>query len=384
MPGMRNVVLLGVVSFLTDVSSEMIYPILPLYMTLKLGVGPAIIGLVEGIAESISSLVKVASGYISDRMNRRKPVVTAGYSLSSASKILFYFSTSWAWVLFGRVADRFGKGVRTAPRDALIAESASADARGRAFGLHRALDTFGAVIGASLAVLLLVGYHGDYRRIFLVSLVPAFMGIAVLFAVRESGRAGGAVRRLRFGWSTIDKRLKVFLLIMLLFSLGNSSNQFLILRAKQMGFSDTVSILLYVVFNIVYAASSYPLGTLSDKVGRRRVLVFGYAAYGAVYLGFALVPSKGYLWVLFAAYGLYIGATEGVEKAFVSDLAPGELKATLMGMHATMVGVGLLPASVIAGFLWSALGPWASFLFGSGAGFAAAFALYLMGTGSYR
>jgi len=381
---MRNVVLLGLVSFLTDVSSEMIYPILPLYMSLKLGVGPAIIGLVEGIAESVASFVKVASGYVSDRMNRRKPVVFAGYSLSSISKILFYLSRSWAWVLSGRVADRFGKGIRTAPRDALIAESASADARGRAFGLHRALDTFGAVVGASLAVVLLLGYHGDYRRVFLVSLVPAFLGVAVLLLVKEARKPQGTTRGLRFGWSTIDRRLKIFLLIMFLFSLGNSSKQFLILRAKGMGFSDTVSILLYVTFNVVQAVSSYPLGTLSDRVGRRRLLVFGYAAYGAVYLGFALAPSKAHLWALFAAYGLYLGATEGVEKAFVSDLASPGLRATLMGVHATLVGVGLLPASILGGVLWDALGPWATFLFGSAAGFAAALGLYLMGPSSKR
>lgn len=376
-PSMRNVAILGLVSFLTDVSSEMVYPLLPLYMTVKLGVGPAIVGLVEGIAESLASLVKVASGYFSDRTRQRKSITIAGYSCSSVGKVLFYVSTSWSWVLGGRIVDRFGKGIRTAPRDALISESIPAGYAGRAFGLHRAMDTLGAVLGASLAFFLLVYYEGDYQQVFMVSLVPALLGVAVLFAVREVRKPDGVGKKFRLGWGALDGRLKVFLLIIFLFSLGNSSNQFLILRAKDLGLTVTTSILLYVVFNLVHAASSYPLGRLSDSVGRKGLLIFGYAAYGAVYLGFALVPSKTYLWGLFAMYGLYLGATEGVEKAFISDLAPGHLKATMMGVHATLVGIGLLPASLIAGLLWSSLGPPLPFLFGSIAGFSAALALYL-------
>jgi len=374
-PGFRNIVILGLVSLLTDISSEMIYPLLPLYLTLKLGVGPAIVGVIEGIAESVASFVKVASGYFSDRIRRRKPIAIGGYSFSSIAKVLFYLSTSWTWVLSGRILDRFGKGVRTAPRDALISESSAGDKRGRAFGLHRAMDTLGAVLGASFAFILLVHYKGDYQMVFLISLVPAAAGVGVLFLAKEARKARVAVKKVSLGWSVLDHRLRMFLLIIFLFSLGNSSNQFLILRAKNMGFSVTTAILLYIVFNVVHAGSSYPLGSLSDRVGRRKLLVFGYAAYGAVYLGFALAPSKYFLWVLFGAYGLYLGATEGVEKALVSDLAPAHLKATLMGMHATLVGIGLLPASIIAGSLWSLFGPSAPFLFGGAAGFAAALAL---------
>ncbi len=376
---MRNVVILGLVSFLTDVSSEMVYPVLPLYLTVKLGVGPAIIGLVEGIAESLASFLKVVSGYFSDRIGKRKPLTIAGYSCSSIGKVLLYLSNSWTRVFSGRVVDRFGKGIRTAPRDALIAESTPKGYRGRAFGLHRALDTLGAVLGASIAFFILVRYSGGYERVFLISLVPAVVGVGVLFAVREVRKPEGVARKLKLGWRILDRRLRMFLLIIFLFSLGNSSNQFLILRASDLGFAVTTSILLYVAFNLVHALTSYPLGNLSDRVGRRKLLVFGYTAYGAVYLGFALAPSQSYLWGLFAAYGLYLGATEGVEKAFVSDLAPPDLKASLMGMHATLVGVGLLPASVLAGLLWSTFGPSAPFLFGSAAGFGAAAALYLMG-----
>ncbi len=381
-PGMKNVAILGGVSFLTDVSTEMVYPLLPLYMTLRLGVGPEIVGLVEGIAESVASFLKVGSGYISDRIRRRKPIAIGGYGSSTLGKVFLYFSTSWAWVLTGRVVDRMGKGIRTAPRDALIAESADGSARGRAFGLHRALDTLGATVGVSLALVFLVAYRGDYRSVFLISLLPAAIGVAVLFAVKETKPSEVPGKRLRLGWGKLDRRLRTFLLIMFLFSLGNSSNQFLILRAKNLGFSDTVSILLYLIFNLVFALSSYPLGSLSDRLGRRKLLIFGYAAYAAVYLGFALAPAKAYLWGLFAAYGLHLGATEGVEKAFVADLAPPELKATLIGMHATLVGIGLLPASIVAGVLWRVVSPSATFLFGGLAGLSAAFALYVTGARS--
>ncbi len=375
--GFKNIVILGLVSCLTDISSEMVYPLLPLYMTIKLGVGPSIVGLVEGIAESLASLLRVGSGYVSDKIGRRKPLAIAGYSCSTVGKVLFYLSTTWTWVLSGRVVDRFGKGIRTAPRDALIAESSKEKSRGRSFGLHRALDTAGAVVGASLAFFFLVAYHGDYRKVFLVSLVPAAAGVALLFLAKEMRKPRpGMARKVKFEWSKLDRRLRRFLLVIFLFSLGNSSNQFLILRAKNLGFTVEMSILLYVAFNAIHALTSYPLGGLSDRVGRRKLLVFGYAAYGLVYLGFALAPAKSVLWALFPAYGLYLGATEGVEKAFLSDMAPSHLKATVIGLHATLVGVALLPASIVAGLLWSLLGPTATFLFGSAAGLLAAAALW--------
>jgi MFS family permease len=375
---MRNVVILGVVSFLTDVSTEMVYPLIPFYLTDKLNASHAIVGVIEGIAESLASFLKVASGYWSDKIMKRKPLAVGGYSISSVGKILFYLSTSWVWVLSGRMVDRLGKGVRTAPRDALIAESAPPGQTGRAFGLHRAIDTFGAVVGASLALFLFVSYVEDYNSVFLIALIPAAAGVFVLFAVKETRRAAGATKVLRLGWRELDGRLKYFLVVMFLFSLGNSSNQFLILRAKDLGFTVAGSLLLYVLFNLVHALTSYPLGGLSDRVGRKKLLVFGYLAYGVVYLGFAVAPGQAPLFGLFAAYGIYLGATEGVEKAFVSDLAPGELRATVIGMHATLVGVGLLPASILAGAMWSALGPAVPFFFGSAAGFGAAGALYLM------
>jgi len=378
---MFNVIILGLTSFLTDVSSEMVYPLLPLYLTTRLGASPSIVGLIEGIAESLASLLKVFSGYVSDRVRRRKALAILGYSSSAVGKFLLYLSTSWGWVLGGRVVDRFGKGVRTAPRDALIADSTPPERRGRAYGLHRALDTAGAAVGVILAYRFLTAYRGDYTAVFLYSLIPAALGVAILFLARERRVMIGVVaseRPLSFSWDALPTRLKAFLIVVLLFALGNSSNQFLLLRAKDVGFAPHTVLLLYLAYNIVYALFSYPAGRLSDRIGRKTLLVLGYLFYGLVYLGFALVQNRAHLWSLFAAYGLYIAFTEGVEKALVADIAPMELRATLIGLHATFVGIGLLPASFLAGILWDTLGAAAPFYFGGGLGLLAALGLWLV------
>jgi len=375
-----NVIILGLTSFLTDVSSEMIYPLLPLYLTTRLGVSPSIVGLIEGIAESLASILKVFSGYISDRVQRRKALAILGYSSSAVGKFLLYLSASWIWVLGGRVIDRFGKGVRTAPRDALIADSTPPERRGRAYGLHRALDTAGAAVGVILAYYFLTAYKGDYTAVFLYSLIPAILGVAILSLARERRivKAVASEHNLSFSWSALPTRLKAFLIVVLLFALGNSSNQFLLLRAKDVGFAPHMVLLLYLAYNIVYALFSYPAGRLSDRIGRKTLLVLGYLFYGLVYLGFALVQSQAHVWPLFAAYGLYIAFTEGVEKALVADIAPLELRATLIGLHATFVGIGLLPASFLAGVLWDVLGASAPFYFGGGLGLLAALGLWLV------
>lgn len=375
---MLNVVVLGLVSFLTDVSSEMIYPLLPLYLT-QLGAGPAVIGLIEGIAESLASLLKVFSGYFSDRLRRRKPLTILGYASSTVGKFLLYLSTSWGWVMGGRLVDRFGKGVRTAPRDALIADSTDGSSRGRAYGLHRALDTAGAVLGVFLAYLFLTAHRGDYTTVFLYSLIPAALGMGILLLARER-RVGIPDRGegLSFSWKALPPRLKAFLLVVFIFTLGRSSDQFLLLRAKHVGFDDTTVLLLYLAYNVVYALSSYPAGRLSDRIGRKALLVVGYAFYGLVYLGFAALRQPSNFWGLFAVYGLYIAFTHGVEKAFIADIAPVELRATLVGLHATIVGIGLLPASSLAGLLWDTFGASAPFYFGGGLGFLAALGLLLV------
>jgi MFS family permease len=327
---MFNIIILGITSLLTDISSEMVYPILPIYIVNTLGASPAILGFIEGIAESLASLLKVFSGYFSDKTKKRRPFAIIGYASSCLGKFFLYISGSWGGVLLGRVIDRFGKGVRTAPRDALIADAAKAGKRGAAFGLHRAMDTLGATIGVILAYLLITRLRQDnLRNIFLFSLIPAFLGILILFFVKEKKEGKREVKeKVKFNWRGLDKRLKLFLIFTFIFTLGNSSNQFLLLRAKNLGSSLSQVILFYLVYNLIYALFTYPAARISDKIGRKRILVLGYLFYGLVYFAFALNKSLLNLWFLFGFYGLYMGFTEGTEKALVSDMAPLDLRAT--------------------------------------------------------
>lgn len=376
---MFNVIILGIVSLLTDISTEMVYPLVPLYLTAKLGASPAIVGLIEGVAESTASLLRIFSGYISDLVGRRKPLAILGYGSSTIGKIFLYLSNSWGLVFIGRWIDRFGKGIRTAPRDALIADSTDSTRRGSAFGLHRAMDTLGAATGVLLAYYFLTRFSGDYSRVFLYSLIPAFLGVAALLFVRETKKLKSSdASKPVLKWSLLDRRLKGFLIVTLIFTLGNSSNQFLLLRAKDMGFNDTTVLLLYLAYNIVYMIFAYPAGRLSDRIGRKRLIVTGYLFYGLVYLGFAIVGNASYLWLLFGLYGIYIGLTEGVQKALISDIAPVETRATLIGLHATLEGIGLLPASFIAGLLWNTVSASAAFYFGGAMGIIAAVGMLLV------
>ncbi|MDO8661804.1 MAG: MFS transporter [Candidatus Omnitrophota bacterium] len=369
---MFNIILLGITSLLTDISSEMVYPILPVYLVSVLGASPAILGLIEGIAESLASLLKVFSGYFSDKVKLRKPFAIFGYAASTLGKFLLFISTGWGYVLLARVVDRFGKGVRVAPRDALIAESSPEGKRGAAFGLHRAMDTAGAAIGVLCAYFLITRYKGEFKNIFLLSLIPAALAVFILFLVKEKKtRPKQAAEKIKFKWKALDKRLKLFFIFTFIFTLGNSSNQFLLLRAQNLGNPLPTVILLYLVYNLSYALVAYPASRLSDKIGRKKLLVLGYLFYGLVYLGFAVNKSPHNFWFLFAIYGLYIGFTEGVEKALVSDIAPPELRATAIGLHATLIGIGLFPASLLAGLLWKFIGPQAAFYFGSLMGLAA-------------
>lgn len=402
---MWNVIVLGLASLLTDVSSEMAYPLLPLFLATLPGVSAAsvglIVGIVEGLAESTASLVKVLSGRRADKTGRRKPLAIAGYAGSTLGKVLFVIATIWPVVLLGRLADRFGKGIRTAPRDAILADSAPAEKRGAVFGLHRFMDTLGALAGVLLAYILMPGSTTApprlaFNYIFLLSLIPAALGVLVLLLVRErrairsappivpadadavaagvgSIRAAEAAPRRSWlvSFRALDPRLQGFLLVALLFTLGNSSNQFLLLRASSVGFDARSVLLLYALYNVVYAVIAYPAGRLSDRIGRRALLVAGYLCYGLVYIAFGVAGHAG-MWPLFGAYGAYIALTEGVEKALVTDLAPRRFRATLIGLHATIVGIGLLPASLIAGTLWRYIGPTAPFVFGGVTGLLAA------------
>ena len=378
---MFNIILLGLTSLFTDIASEMVYPLVPFFLTVRLGASPAMLGVIEGLAESVASLLKVFSGYLSDRLHDRKTLTIVGYACSALGKLVLALAAGWGMVLGGRVVDRIGKGIRTAPRDALVAESADDGRHGRAFGLHRALDSGGAVIGVTLGYCFFTRYTGDYARVFLWSLVPAVIAVALLFFVRESkARAGAAGELPLLRWRALPRRLRWFLSVTFLFTLGNSSNTFLLLRAQNLGYAPATVILLYLTCNAFYAVASYPAGWLSDHVGRKTLLVGGYTLYGVLYFAFAFLPPSQHavLWELFALYGLYLGITDGVEKALVTDLAPTSLRATGIGLHATIVGIGLLPASLLAGQLWEQVGPAAVFYFGGVMGLIAAVGLLLL------
>jgi MFS family permease len=375
---MWNIFFLGLVSFFMDVSTEMVYPVIPLYLTSAFGATPVLVGLIEGLAESLASLLKVLSGYITDKFKNKKLVAFLGYATSLVYKIALLLSGSWAGILGARVIDRIGKGIRTAPRDVMISESAKEGKGGFAFGLHKALDMLGAAIGILLAFFLVqsAGGEAQYRRIFLVSIIPAVLSLLMFIRVREKKNLGSksAVPFWR-GGQKLNSQLKLYLVVALVFTLGNSSNAFLLLRAKSVGFDDQTVILLYFVYNITASILSIPAGRLSDRIGRKRVLVIGYVVFSLVYFGFAFVSNQGALVALFVLYGLYTAMIAGVERAFIAEIAPPERKGTLLGLHSTIVGVALFPASAIAGLLWDVIGAWAPFVFGASLSLTAALIL---------
>ena len=388
-----NIFFLGIVSLLTDVSSEMIFTLVPLFLANVLRSPFTIIGLVGGLSESIDAILRIFSGWISDKVGRRKPLAVLGYSISTIAKPFMYLAGSWGAVLGVRLGDRVGKGLRSSSRDALIADSASAKERGKSFGLHRAMDTFGAVIGLAIAALIIYLVQGGgwqlslktYRWIVLVGIVPAVLAVLVLvISVREKRRRTlpGGVSQPGLGLTGLtagfDRRFKVFLVIMAIFTLGNSSDFFVILRAQDLGAPLIEVTLMLVLFNVAYAVTSLPAGMISDKLGRRRVIVFGWFIYARVYLGFALATEAWHIWLLFIGYGVYYGIVEGVARAFVADLVPEEKRGTAYGLYHGVVGVTLLPASLLAGWLWEAFSPAAPFYLGAGLSFLAMLGMWLL------
>lgn len=389
----RNVWAVTATSFLTDISTEMITNLLPLFLFNILGIHTALIGLIEGIAESTASVLKLFSGWLSDRLGVRKSLAVAGYGLSTISKPLLYFATNWLWVLGVRFGDRLGKGLRTAPRDALLADSADEKQRGLAFGLHRAGDTAGAVVGISIALLVLwlsrsggVEFsRATFQRIVLISIVPALLAVLILaLAAREIEPEREKSQPPQLRLKPLGRRFQIFLIILLVFTLGNSSDAFLILRAERAGLTPMGVLGMMITFNLVYAALSTPAGALSDRVGRKRMLVAGWLLYGLVYLGFARAGAGWQAWGLMIPYGAYYGLTEGAARAFVADLVPIHLRGTAYGVYNAAVGITVLPASAIAGLLWQGAGPWAGFgpsapfYFGSLLAFCATLALMFL------
>lgn len=387
----RNVKALAAVSFLTDVSSEMIYPLLPVFLTTVLGAGAGAVGTIEGIAESTAALLKLASGWWSDRV-RRKPLVLFGYGLAAVARPLMAMAGSAGQVLAVRMADRVGKGVRSSPRDALIADVVEPSQRGRAFGVHRAADNAGAVLGPLIAWALLQRYSMPVRTVMWWAAVPGALAVVVIAVwVREGARSAAAKPMLAAAKpmraaakpmlappQTISGEFWRYLAVLLLFTLGNSSDAFLLLRATQLGVPVAWIPVLWACLSVVKSASSIPGGTLSDRVGRKPLIVGGWIVYSIVYILLAKANAAWQLWALFAVYGVYFGLTEGVEKAMVADLVPAERRGSAYGWYNFTVGLGALPASALFGVVWERWGAAAAFQMGAVIAALAAVAMLLV------
>ena len=373
----KNVFVAGLVSFFMDVSSEMVYPLVPLFLANVLGVNKSVIGLIEGVAESTASLLKVFSGWFSDRIGNRKWLMAVGYGISTLSRPIIALAMSWHHVMGSRFMDRFGKGVRTAPRDAIIAESSESAFLGRAFSFHRSLDTMGAVVGPALAFFFLGIFSNNFRTVFWLSMIPG--AIAVLLIIlfikekkknRERSLENSVIPPnpplLKGGRGGLfDWRFKFFVAIATLFAIGNSSDVFLILRAQQIGIPALMIPIVYLLFNLIYSLSAIPAGIAADRFGRKRVILLGFGLFAVLYYGFAIAGNTTTIWVLFVFYGLFMGLTEGIQKAFLATIIPSDFKATAFGVYNTAVGLAMLPASLIGGWLWDHVSPAATFYYGA-------------------
>jgi MFS family permease len=388
----RNVFAISLVSLLNDASSEIIYPLLPIFLSLTLGASPGVVGLIEGAAESISSLLKLFAGYFSDRRGKRKSFVVFGYVLSSFVRPVLAFAVNWYEVLAIRLSDRVGKGIRSAPRDAMIADTVRVEERGLAFGFHRAMDHTGAVAGPLLGYLLVLLFAvdrnsptaGEFKKIFLAASIPAMAAVAVAaFYVREvkhKRRDDDPVlpAPVKLSLKGFDSNFKRFLFLVALFTLSNSSDAFLLLRARTAGVSVVALPLLWATLHVSKVVSSLYGGDLSDRLGRRRLIVSGWILYAAVYAGFAFVSNAYSVWVLFVIYGIYFGFAEGAEKALVADLVPTDKRGTAFGLYNLAFGITVLPASLLMGALWDWRGPRTAFIVSALLGSTAAILLLLL------
>lgn len=365
----RNVYLLGLVSLFTDLSSQIVFPLLPLFMTSVLGAGAMMVGLVEGGAEAIASILKAFSGMWSDSLRRRKPFVVAGYAMSALAKPLFAVVNSVGAVLGIRLTERIGKGLRNAPRDALVAESVDVENRGKAFGFHRAMDGIGSVLGA-LAAFLLLPMLG-YRKLFLVAAIPGLIAIIFTLLIREKRKNGtkeaehSEEKKRKISFRVLPANLKLYIFATAVFTLGHFGYAFLLLRAKDVGLADVRAILFYAIFYIVYTIVSIPAGALSDRIGRKPILMFCYPFFGVISILLLLSATPWMVLTCFVLYGIFYGMIDGVQRAFVADLAPLDLKATSLGAFHSAIGLAALPGGLISGILWQQISPSATFAFGA-------------------
>ncbi len=376
----RNVYAAGFVSLFMDISSEMVYSLVPLFLANTLGVNKSIIGFIEGVAESTASILRAFSGYISDRMGTRKWVMAAGYGISVLSRPLIAMGNNWGEVMVYRFTDRFGKGVRSAPRDAIIAESTHHESFARAFNFHRAMDTFGAVLGPLIAFILLAAYQNNYRLVFWLSMIPGVIAVAliIIFIQDVPKPPQQREKKIEFSMKNFDWKFRLFLIIATLFALGNVSDFFLILRAQDVGIPVTTIPVVYLFFNLIYSLFAIPAGIMADTYGKKRLILFGMALFALLFLGFAQAQSVRAIWFLFALYGIFMGLTEGIQKAYLATIIPAEYKATAYGIFNAAIGAAMLPSGIIAGWLWDAYSPAATFYFGAATATlsALAFAVY--------
>ena len=368
-----------------DVSSEMVYPLVPLFLSSTLGASKSVIGLIEGIAEAAASLLKLFSGVLADRFGKNKLLMGLGYGLSTGSRPLLALATGWGWVLIARFTDRVGKGIRTAPRDAIIAASTPPERLGVAFGFHRALDTAGAVVGPAVALLILAIWIADYRLVFWLSILPGLIAVLlIMWFITPDGRA--PEMGVKFSWSLqgFDGRFVGFLAVIGLFSLGNSSNAFLILKAQHAGMTSFWVSASYLIFNATYVLLSIPAGIIADRIGREKVVLAGFILFALAYAGFALADSVWAIGGLFVLYGTYMGLSDGVQRAYLATLVPDNRKATGFGLYHMVVGIAILPASLIAGLLWDHISAAAPFWFGSVSALLAAILFVALSAGRHE
>lgn len=361
----RNVFVLGLVSLFMDISSEMIYPLIPLYLNNVLHASKTSIGVIEGIAESTASILKVFSGWLSDRLGKRKALIFWGYGISVFSRPILATATSWMHVLIYRFTDRVGKGVRTAPRDAIIADSTRKEILGKAFGFHRSMDTVGAMIGPGIAFALMGLFHNSLQTVFWISMIPgAFAILTIALFVKDVKGSRGAEKP-KISLKGFDRKFKAFLFIVAIFTLGKTSDAFLVLRAQDLGVRTGLIPALYLVFNLVSASLSTPAGIMADRVGKRRVILVSYILFSLIFVGFAYATNELHAWILFGIYGIFVAINEGVQRAYVATIIKPEIKGTGYGIYHTIIGLAALPSSIIGGALWQNIGPQALFFYGA-------------------